>query len=209
MSDKQTPADGWIKRLRAQFMAGILVVVPVGATILILYWVFTSIDNILQPIVRAIAGHNITGVGFGVTVVLIYVTGVIARNVIGKRLIRFGDSIMTRVPLFRGIYMGIRQILESFSSPNKTGFMHVVLVEFPRKGIRALAFVTNEITDGSGKKMLSVLIPTSPNPTSGFLQIVREEDIVRTNISVEDALKMVVSAGRMTPVEVQDKLQAL
>jgi uncharacterized membrane protein len=208
MNDKQASSDGWVKNLRAQFTAGILVVVPVGATILILYWVFTSIDNILQPVVRAIAGHNITGVGFGVTVVLIYITGIIARNVIGRRLLKFGDSIMTRVPLFRSLYVGIRQILESFSAPNKTGFMHVVLVEFPRKGIRALAFVTNEITDSSGKKMLSVLIPTSPNPTSGFLQIVREEDIVRTNISVEDALKMVVSAGRMTPVEVQDKLQA-
>jgi uncharacterized membrane protein len=190
-------------------MAGILVVVPAGATILILYWVFTSIDNILQPVVRAIVGHNIPGVGFGVTVVLIYLTGVIARNVIGKRLIKYGDSLMSRVPLFRGLYLGIRQILESFSAPNKTGFMQVVLVEFPRKGIRAMAFVTNEITDSGGKKMLSVLIPTSPNPTSGFLQIVREEDIVRTGISVEDALKMVVSAGRMTPVEVETKLQAL
>jgi uncharacterized membrane protein len=209
MSDKQASTDGWGKRLRAQFMAGILVVVPAGATILILIWVFTTIDNILQPIVRAIAGHSIPGVGFGVTVVLIYITGVIARNVIGNRLIKYGDSIMTRVPLFRSLYMGIRQILESFSAPNKTGFMHVVLVEFPRKGIRALAFVTNEITDSNGKKMLSILIPTSPNPTSGFLQIVREEDIVRTNISVEDALKMVVSAGRMTPDEVQTKLQAL
>jgi uncharacterized membrane protein len=209
MNDKQTPSDGWVKRLRDQFMAGILVVVPAGAAILILIWVFTTIDNILQPIVRAIAGHNIPGVGFGVTVVLIYIAGLIARNVIGRRLLRYGDSIMARVPLFRGLYTGIRQILESFASPNKTGFMHVVLVEFPRKGIRALAFVTNEITDSSGKKMLSVLIPTSPNPTSGFLQIVREEDIVRTNISVEDALKMVVSAGRMTPVEVQDKLQTL
>jgi uncharacterized membrane protein len=209
MNVKQTTGDRWLKRLRDQFMAGILVVVPVGAAILILIWVFTTIDNILQPIIRAIAGHNIPGVGFGVTVVLIYVTGLIARNVIGRRLIRYGDAIMAKVPLFRGLYTGIRQILESFSAPNKTGFMHVVLVEFPRKGIRALAFVTNEITDSSGKKMLSVLIPTSPNPTSGFLQIVREEDIVRTNISVEDALKMVVSAGRMTPVEVQDKLKAL
>jgi uncharacterized membrane protein len=208
MDDKESH-DGWVKRLRDQFMAGILVVVPVGAAVLILIWVFTTIDNILQPIIRAIAGHNIPGVGFGVTVVLIYLTGLVARNVIGRRLIRFGDAVMAKVPLFRGLYTGIRQILESFSAPKKTGFMNVVLVEFPRKGIRALAFVTNEITDSHGKKMLSVLIPTSPNPTSGFLQIVREEDIVRTNISVEDALKMVVSAGRLTPVEVQNKLQAL
>jgi uncharacterized membrane protein len=205
MDDTQ---DGWLKRLRAQFMAGFLVVVPVGASILILIWVFTTIDNILQPVVRAIAGHNIPGVGFGVTVVLIYIIGLITRNVIGNRVIKYGDSIMTRVPLFRGLYLGIRQILESFSAPTKTGFMQVVLVEFPRKGIRAIAFVTNEITDANGKKQLSVLIPTSPNPTSGFLQIVGEEDIVRTKISVENALKMIVSAGRLTPLEVQAKLSS-
>jgi uncharacterized membrane protein len=209
MDEKEQSTGGFAKRLRDQFMAGILVVVPVGASILILIWVFTTIDNILQPIVRAIVGHNLPGVGFGVTVVLIYITGVIARNVIGNRLIRFGDSLMSRVPLFRGLYLGIRQIIESFSAPKKTGFMQVVLVEFPRKGIRSVGFVTNEITDSDGRNLLSILIPTSPNPTSGFLQIVREEDIVRTRISVEDALKMIVSAGRMTPLEVQAKLQSI
>ncbi len=208
MDDKDASSEGWVKRLRAQFMAGILVIVPAGASILILIWVFTTIDNILQPIVRAIAGHDIPGVGFGVTVVLIYISGVIARNVIGNRIFRYGDSLMSRVPLFRGLYLGIRQIIESFSAPKKTGFMQVVLVEFPRKGIRSVGFITNELTDSDDRKLLSVLIPTSPNPTSGFLQIVREEDIVRTRISVEDALKMIVSAGRMTPLEVQAKLQS-
>jgi len=208
MDDKDASTDGWAKRLRAQFMAGILVVVPAGASILILIWVFTTIDNILQPIVRAIVGHNIPGVGFGVTVVLIYIAGVIARNVIGNRILRYGDSLMSRVPLFRGLYLGIRQIIESFSAPKKTGFMQVVLLEFPRKGIRSIGFITNEITDSDGKNMMSVFVPTSPNPTSGFLQIVREEDIVRTRISVEDALKMIVSAGRLTPLEVQAKLQS-
>ncbi len=208
MDDKDVSNEGWVKRLRAQFMAGILIVVPAAASILILIWVFTTIDNILQPIIRAIAGHDIPGVGFGVTVVLIYIAGVIARNVIGNRILKYGDSLMSRVPLFRGLYLGIRQIIESFSAPKKTGFMQVVLVEFPRKGIRSVGFITNEITDSNEKKLLSVLIPTSPNPTSGFLQIVREEDVVRTRISVEDALKMIVSAGRMTPLEVQAKLQS-
>jgi uncharacterized membrane protein len=209
MDDKKKPKEGWARKLRAQFMAGILVVVPVGASVLILVWLFNSIDNILQPVVIKIAGHSIPGVGFGATVVLIYLAGVIARNVIGKRLIRYGDSIMARVPVFRGLYIGIRQILESFTSPGKTGFMQVVLVEFPRQGMWAIGFVTNELMVKDGEKQLSVLIPTAPNPTTGFLQIVKEKDIIRTDISVEDAVKMVVSAGRMTPDEVRTRMQVM
>ena len=128
-------------------------------------------------------------------------------NIIGKKLINYGESLLDKVPIFRQIYKGIRQILESFAAPNRTGFMQVVLVEFPRDGMRAIAFVTNELEDVTGEKMISVLIPTSPNPTSGFLQIVKEKDVIRTKISVDEALKMIVSAGRMTPPEVQDKIQ--
>jgi|SRR3972149_2896117 len=209
MNENVTPKDGFGKKLRAQFMAGIIVVVPVAATVLILVWVFNSIDGILQPGVERVVGHTIPGVGFGVTVVLIYITGVVARNVIGKRLIKYSQSVMNRVPVFRGLYSGIRQILDAFAAPNKTGFMQVVLVEFPRKGMRAIGFITNEITGKDGEKLMSVLIPTAPNPTTGFLQIVKEEDIVRTKISVDDAIKMIVSAGRMTPPEVQSRLQVL
>ena len=209
MSDSQKISGGGIgKRLRTQFIAGILVVVPIGASILVLVWVFSAIDSILQPLVNAIWQHTIPGVGFATTVVLIYLVGVIASNVVGKRLIRYGESLLARVPVFRQFYTGMRQVLESFATPDKTGFMQVVLVEFPRKGMRAIGFITNELTDKSGEKLLSVFIPTAPNPTTGFLQIMREEEVVRTGMSVEDALKMVVSAGRMTPQGVSDQLPA-
>jgi uncharacterized membrane protein len=207
MDEKKVTHESWGKKLRAQFVAGILIVVPVGASILILVWVFTVIDNILQPVIRAIFGHNIAGVGFGATVVLIYLAGVIARNIIGRRILNFGHSLISRVPIFRQLYAGIRQILESFAAPDKTGFMQVVLVEFPRVGMRSIGFVTNELKETTGEKLVSVLIPTSPNPTSGFLQIVKEKDIIRTSLSVDEALKMIVSAGRMTPDEVQNKIQ--
>jgi uncharacterized membrane protein len=207
MNEKKVARESWGKKLRAQFMAGILVIVPVGATVLILVWLFNSIDSILQPAVNAIFGRDIPGVGFGATIVLIYVAGVIVRNFIGKKIIRYGESLLAKVPIFRQLYSGIRQILESFAAPDKTGFMQVVLVEFPREGMRALGFVTNELKDTTGEKLLSVLIPTAPNPTSGFLQIVKEKDVIRTRISVEEAIKMVVSGGRMTPPEVQNKIQ--
>ena len=138
--------------------------------------------------------------------VLIYLVGVIASNVIGRRLIGYGETALGRVPLARYLYNGIRQILQSFSAPGDTGFMQVVLAEFPRKGTRTIAFITNEVSAESGRKLLNVFIPTAPNPTSGFLQILREEEIIRTDISVDAALKMVVSGGRMSPPEVGDKL---
>ena len=206
MDEKKATKDGFGKRIRGQFMTGLLVIVPVGASVLILIWIFTSIDNILQPVIRAIWGQNIPGVGFGVTVILIYLTGLVARNVIGKRIIKYGESLLGKVPIFKLLYRSIRQIVVSFSTPDKTGFMQVVLVDFPHKGMKAIGFITNEIIDKDGKKSFSVLIPNAPNPTSGFLEIVKEEDIIRTKITVDEAMKMVVSAGRMMPYDVQNKI---
>jgi uncharacterized membrane protein len=196
------------KKLRAQFITGILIVVPIGAAILILRWLFFAIDNILQPVAESLLGYTIPGLGLGITVVLIYLAGVVATNVIGRRLIRYGESLLARVPLFRYLYTGIKQILQSFATSGEGGFLQVVLVEFPKKGMRAIGFVTSESRVESGEKLLSVFIPTSPNPTSGFLEIVRENDVIRTNISVDDALKMVLSVGKVSLQEVTDRLGA-
>ena len=196
------------KKLRAQFITGIVIVVPIGAAILILRWLFFSIDNILQPVAESLLGYTIPGLGLGITIVLIYLTGVVATNVIGRRLIRYGESLLARVPLFRYLYTGIKQILQSFATSREGGFLQVVLVEFPKKGMRAIGFVTSESRVESGEKLLSVFIPTSPNPTSGFLEIVRENDVIRTNISVDDALKMVLSVGKVSLQEVTDRLGA-
>jgi uncharacterized membrane protein len=196
--------NGVGRKLRRQFITGILVSIPLGATIIILIWIFNTVDNLLQPLITTIWGHTVPGVGFGVTVVLIYLIGVIAGNVLGKRMIRYGESLISRVPIFRQLYSTIKHIVDSFSAPDKTSFLQVVLVEFPRKGMRAIGFVTNESTDKSGQKLLNILIPNSPNPMSGFLQIVKEEEVVRTKVSVDQALQMIVSAGRMTPEGVSD-----
>ena len=197
----------WLgRKLRAQFLAGILITVPIGATILILVWIFVTIDNILQPTIHSISGYANPGLGFALTIVLINLAGAIGTNVVGRKLLRYGAFLLRRVPVARQLYAGIKQILDSFSAPGKTGFMQVVLAEFPRKGMRTIGFITNESHDKSGKKILSIFIPTAPNPTSGFLQIARESEIIRTDISVDAALKMIVSAGRVFPEEVSSKL---
>ncbi len=201
MASRYRMSWGWlVKQLRNKFILGIIVIVPVSATIWVLTWVFNSIDNILQPSIEDILGRSFPGVGFGIVILLIYLAGVIASSVLGKKLIAFGERLLDRVPLVRQLYSGIKQVVESFTAPRETGFMQVVFIEFPRKGVQSIAFVTNKFDTKSGDQLFTVFVPTSPNPTSGFLQIVREDEIVRTNITVEDALRVIVSAGRV-PLE--------
>jgi uncharacterized membrane protein len=206
MEEKKSTKLGIGKKLRRQFITGLLVTVPLGASILILVWVFNSIDHILQPVIHAIWGRDIPGVGFGVTVVLIYLAGVVARNVFGYRILQYFDKLLVRVPVFNLLYRGIRQIMSSFSTTDNTNFLQVVMVDFPCKGMKAMAFVTNEVIGQDGKKSFTVLIPTAPNPTTGFMQIIKEEDVIRTKIPVDEAVKMIISAGRVMPGDIQTKI---
>jgi len=193
-------------RMRTHFLAGVLVIVPVAASVLILVWVFTTIDNILQPIIKEIFGRSITGLGFGVTILLVFIVGIIAGNYVGRRLIHFGDSLLKRVPLFRQIYMGAKQVVDGFSgtgSINKAAFREVVLVEFPAKGLTTIAFITNEYQSEKGAKLYAVYIPTSPTPWAGYAALVDEEAMTRTTISVDEALKMCISGFMIAPATVQ------
>src|SRR4030042_244514 len=192
-----SPLFSSIRHLRNKLLLGILVLVPLIATILILVWAFNYVDNILQPLIRSTWGINFPGIGVAVAIVLAYLAGIIASSILGRKIISFVEELLNRLPLFGQIYKGIRQIIGSFNEPRETGFMQVVFIEYPRKGIYSLGFITNELHDHSEEKFYTVFIPTSPNPTSGFMQVVREEDIFKTNISVEEAIRVVVSAGRV------------
>ena len=196
----------FLKKLRDVIIAGLVVTVPIGLTIWIFAWLFTQIDQLLRPWVTKIFGHQIIGVGFGVIVALVLIVGLIATNVMGKRIVHWGESLLAKIPISRTVYEGIRQIIQSFSATDKSGFLQVVMVEYPRKGIHTIAFITNEHIDESGKKMVNVFIPNSPNPMSGFLHIFDDSEIIRTSLTIEEGLKMVVSAGRMSPKEVGDKM---
>jgi uncharacterized membrane protein len=192
----------WLYRvIRRHFLAGILVVVPIGVVILVLVWFFTSIDNILQPLIKTIFGQEIIGVGFAFTLVLIYLGGIVAENFIGRRLIRFGESTLEKVPLLRQLYSGSKNVLAGLSGTglNKAAFREVVLVEFPREGMQTIAFVTNEIKNTAGKTLLNIYIPTAPVPTSGYFEIVSEEKVVRTKIGVDEAMQMIISSGMISP----------
>ena len=204
----------FLGRLRTYFLAGLLVVVPIAASVLILVWMFDRIDNIFQPLIRSVIrwvtnnpGYNghIVGLGFAVTIVLVLLAGIIANNFVGKKLISYGDSILRRVPIFRQIYTGAQQVMESVSGKSgksgisKASFREVVLVEFPSNRMTHVAFITNEFTASDGRKLFAVYLPSTPIPWSGFSGIVTEDMITRTTISVDEALKMVISGVLIAP----------
>jgi uncharacterized membrane protein len=195
----------WLLRIfRKNFLAGMLIIIPLAIAVWLLWWVFSSVDNLLQPVISAIFGKEIPGLGFAIFLVLIYITGIIASNYLGKRIIRYGESLLTRVPVFRQVYIGAKQVVEGLSGSgmNKAAFREVVFVEFPRDGMTTLAFITNEITDKSGKKLYAIYIPTAPVPTSGYFEMVTEDKIIRTDISIDEAMKIVISSGMILPDEV-------
>jgi uncharacterized membrane protein len=192
----------WIARnLRRNFLAGLLVIIPVSIVILVLAWLFVNIDNVLQPIIKAITGNEIVGLGFVISLVVIYLVGLLTSNIVGHRLVRFGESIMARIPVARQIYHGSKQVIAGLSgtSLNKAAFREVVLVEFPRPGMKTIGFVTNEMKDKSGKPLLAVYIPTAPVPTSGYFEIVPLDMVTPTDIGVDQAMQMVISSGMISP----------
>jgi uncharacterized membrane protein len=145
--------------------------------------------------------------GFGIAIVLVYVIGLIANNFFGGKILAFSESLLTKIPVFKQLYIGFKQAVEGIAGTgvNKAAFREVVVVEFPRKGMRTLAFITNELIDESDRKVFSIYVPTAPVPTSGYFEMVTEEMITRTNISVDEAMKMVMSSGMISPNKIDMK----
>lgn len=202
MSKKNEPAGYRVlKVFRKNFIAGLLVVVPLVIAAWILWWVFSSVDNMLQPVIEAIFGQEIQGLGFAIFLVLVYITGVVASNYLGKKLIRFSEAVVAKVPIFRQIYTGAKQVVEGLSGAgvNKAAFREVVFVEFPREGMSTIAFITNEITDKKGKKYYAIYIPTAPIPTSGYFEIASEDQVIHTDITIDEGIKIVISSGMILP----------
>jgi uncharacterized membrane protein len=180
---------------------GLTVVVPLTITILILIWVFHLVDNVLQPIIEAIYGRPFTGLGFIILLELLILAGIMVNSNIGSRLLKAFDSLYARLPIFSTIYFAIKPITEVIvgSGINKGAFRKVVFVEWPTKGMKTIAFVTKELVDSKGHRLYSVYIPTSPTPQTGFYMIAREDQISQTGMGVDEAMKMVISAGIISP----------
>ena len=192
-----------ITTLKRHFVSGVLVVVPIILTYIVIKFLFETVDNILQPLIFKLFGYSIPGLGLVTTLLIIILAGIFTRNIIGNKLFKLGDYLLNKMPIIRPVYSAAKQLLEALTVPNMNSFKEVVLVEYPRKGLWVLGFVTGatkgEVKDMISEQTINVFIPTTPNPTSGFLLFCPNKDITYLDMSVEDAVKLVVSGGIVTP----------
>ena len=199
-----------LKELRNIFFTGLLVLTPIVVTAYVFYQLFVKIDGLLGGKLWELTGRRIPGMGFVAVILLILFAGVFARNFIGKKLIQMAEAIMNRIPLINRIYSAVQQLSQAFFSGKRAVFQRAVLIEFPKKGIYCIGFQTSEtkgeIQRQTKKEVLSIFLPTSPNPTSGYLLFLPKEKVFPLRMSVEEALKLVISGGAVLP---QDRVEIL
>lgn len=202
---------GWKARLRRKLVAGIVILIPVAVTVFVLAQIFKFMDGIFAPVVSRVLGRilgeaekvHIPGLGMVLTLLLILLLGWLSTNVAGRRLLRSLERVLLRLPVARSIYGATKGILDTVSKDQAEAFKRVVLIEYPRKDLFALAFVTGGARWGRIDErlddLLLVFLPTSPNPTSGFLLLVPASEAIDLPMSVEEGFRMVISGGILLP----------
>jgi len=184
--------------MRRFFLSGLLVVVPIIVTFLILRLLFRTVDGLLAPLVTQLVGREIPGVGLLATIVIVFLAGFFISSVFGSRLYSIGEVLFIKTPLVRTVYVGAKQLMESMFLPSSKAFKQVVLVEYPRKNGWAIGFVGGELVV-NGKFLISVFVPSTPTPFTGFVINYPPEEVTPLSISVEEGVKFVVSGGIVAP----------
>lgn len=191
-----------IGTIRKYFLAGILALLPVYVTGWILFKVFSVVDRNVRPFIAKWAGYEIPGLGFLATVLFVLLIGIFASNIIGRSFLNRLEEVFAKVPLFSRIYISVKQIGEGIIGKRNL-FERAVLFEYPRPGCWAVGFVTGRhegvLARQQRRQFEHVFVPTTPNPTSGFLLFLPTEDLTDLGLSVEDALKLVISGGAVSP----------
>ena len=206
-----------VPRLRAYFFAGILVTTPLAATFIVAWWFVGVVDDYIVPMIpvgwnpdhylKETVGLEIGLPGLGLVVLIIFITliGALTAGFLGRLILTIGERILARMPVIRSVYSAIKQILETVLKQQSKAFRQAVLIEYPRRGIWAVGFITGttegEVQSLTMQEVVNVFLPTTPNPTSGFLLFVPRKDIVLLSMSVEEAVKMVISGGIVTPLD--------
>lgn len=198
-------------RLRNNFLTGLIIVGPVGITLYVLWWFVSLVDTWVKPwlpemyLPETYLPFTVPGVGLIVSITTLMVIGALTANLFGRTLVSYGEMMLDRMPVVRNMYRALKQIFETVLSQSNNSFQKVGIVEYPRKGLYAIVFISTE-TKGEiddkilkGQGLLSVFLPTTPNPTSGYLLFVPEKDVVLLDMSVEEAAKLVISAGLVVP----------
>lgn len=190
--------------LKRYFLTGLLVIIPLWGTVLILKTLFVAVDGILGDLlVRLVPSHYVPGLGILSLILLVLVTGLFATNFMGKQIVKWWEELLNRVPLVRGIYSTLKSMMDILSFSDHPSYNRVVLIQFPKNGHYCFAFVTGatrgEVQDLAQEPLIHVYVPTSPNPTSGYFLLVPEHEVASIDMSVEEAMKLIVSGGLCSP----------
>ncbi len=226
MKSEKTSFTGRLKKLvRRRLVAGLLVILPIYVTYFIIKSLIGLLGGILSPVVEriivllegsppsnAVEEFVVTTIALILALSVLYFIGLFAANLVGKILINFYETILNRMPIVKNIYASTKQLIQIVSLPSREAFKRVVIVEYPRAGMKVIAFVTGSIKSKDGTELTSIFIPTTPNPTSGFLLYLPESDIEETNMTIEEGMKLIFSGGILAPEVVEfsrKKVQAI
>ena len=211
-----TPARkrGLLARLRTYFLTGIVVSAPVGITIWLIWLFVAFVDDTVVPLIpdaynpSDVIGVSVPGIGVIVVLLVVTIIGFLVTNFFGRFMIKLGENMVSRVPVVRTIYGVLKQIFDAVLAQSEGAFREVILIEYPRKGIWVLGFVTSntlgEIRRVMADEMVNVFLPTTPNPTSGFLLFVPRKDCITLNMTVEEGVKLVISGGIVSPPDPEE-----
>lgn len=189
--------SGIVKSVRGKIVAGLVTIAPIAATIYVIKFLFNIFDNF--PLLDRILPWEIPGLGLILSLVVLFLLGVLVTNILGRKLINLGETILRRIPVASTVYGATKQITQALGGTESRAFKKTILIPYPKEGTWTLAFVTGESTDANGREYYHVFVSTTPNPTSGFMLIVPKEDCVDANLTVEQGLKAIISGGMLAP----------
>lgn len=188
--------------LRSRMITGLLVAFPLAVSLFFARFLFRLLDNWAYPIATGVVGHPLPGLGAALAIVLIFGLGVLAHNVFGRRILHVGERIFARIPILRPVYVGAREVTRAFGADRQRAFQRAVLVPYPNPDSYVLAFVTGEyqvVTPEGRQNLVTVFMPSTPNPTTGFFIVYRAEVVKPTALTVDEAARMVISGGLVCP----------
>jgi uncharacterized membrane protein len=192
-----------VRWFKSKFLTGLLVLLPTVLTGYVLYRVFRWVDSILKPVTTRYPFLDIPGLGFVAVIVIILLAGVVGGGFLGRTLFRWFEGGLEKIPMVRSIYVAIKQVSEVFLKQERTVFKEVVLVQYPRPGIYVIGFVTSSWrfrgAGGVEQDFVTIFLPTTPNPTSGLFMMVPRHEVIPSDLSIEDAMKMIISGGAVVP----------
>jgi len=187
------------KHLRGKIVAGLVTVAPILATVWILTVLFNFFDGFAAPLLDSLLPIHIPGLGVIIALIFMYLLGILVTNFLGKKIVSIGEAILRKIPLANTIYGTAKQITQSVSGASNKAFKKAVLINYPRSGLWTIAFVTGDSIDNNGESYYHLFVPTTPNPTSGVMVIIPQSDVIDSNLSVEEALKTIISGGMLGP----------